>query len=275
MIDLQTHFLPGWGDGPPDEETALEMLRLAAETGTREIVAAPRTDLSVPFDAEAADAMVAKLQLAVGHSIHLHRGAIVELNWRNLETALEDPGRYSINGRRYLLLKLGDDVLMRGTGKLLQRFTDLGVTPILTGIERKPTLRRDRRRLRGWISNGVRVQLSAAALLGDYGERAQRAAARLIDSGLAHFICSDGRNLSSRPPRLSDAYDYVVYRWGESRAERLFIDNPWPVLWGLEPTQPVVKRRARTTVSIPALLGIEKLFQPKKKKKRRRRRRSA
>ena len=39
MVDLHKHILPGLDDGAADETTALEMCRMAARNGTREMVA--------------------------------------------------------------------------------------------------------------------------------------------------------------------------------------------------------------------------------------------
>ena len=41
MIDVHSHILPGLDDGSPDLEESVAMVRLAAETGTTDIVATP------------------------------------------------------------------------------------------------------------------------------------------------------------------------------------------------------------------------------------------
>ena len=44
MIDIHCHLLPGVDDGPPDEATAIAMCRLAAESGTTDLVATPHAN---------------------------------------------------------------------------------------------------------------------------------------------------------------------------------------------------------------------------------------
>ena len=41
MIDIHSHILPGWDDGAQTLEESLRMLKLAAGSGTTDIVATP------------------------------------------------------------------------------------------------------------------------------------------------------------------------------------------------------------------------------------------
>jgi protein-tyrosine phosphatase len=118
-------------------------------------------------------------------------------------------------------------------------------------------------RLRHWADRGALVQVTAGSLTGLYGERAQLASIQIIDANLAHFVASCGRSTGGRAPVLDQAYDIVVYRWGEKMAERLFIDNPWAALWGEDVER--VAPRVRRTSKFLRMLGL---------RGRRRRRRS-
>jgi len=231
LVDLHTHILPGLDDGAPDETTALEMCRMAARNGTRELVATPKTTLAYPFEPGEIDERIRALQDQLGDKIFLHRGADLRLSWSNLAAAFEDPGRYTINGGRYLLMEIGEDVLTRGATKVIERFQALGVTPILAQPERDRVLMRDLSRLRRWTKRGCLAQISAGSLTGVFGEETQLAAIRLLNGRLAHIVASDAHNTRSRSTNLTPAYDYVTYRWGSHRAKRLFVDNPWSVLW--------------------------------------------
>jgi protein-tyrosine phosphatase len=104
--------------------------------------------------------------------------------------------------------------------------------PIVVRPERNASLRRDMSRLRHWVDHGSLIQVTAGSLTGLHGERAQLASIQIIDANLAHFVASCGRSAGGRAPILDEAYDMVVYRWGERTARRLFIDNPWAALWG-------------------------------------------
>ena len=70
MYDLHAHILPGVDDGSRTPEETLEMSRVAAETGTRIILATPhRKDVTEDW--------------SVGHL----RRLIADMNAQNAETA--------------------------------------------------------------------------------------------------------------------------------------------------------------------------------------------
>lgn len=233
MVDLQAHVLPGADRGAADEVSALAMCRYAAERGVRELVAAPKTDLSEPWDLAAADAALASMQRQLGDSIHLHRGCEVKLTDLNEKRVLAEPGRYSLNGRRYLLLDVGGEQLQRGgLTQYFGKLRDRDVCPVIATPERNSRLRSNAGRLAHWVHRGVFIQICGGSLTGLFGEKAQASAIALIDANLAHFVASDAHDLRHRAPDLVEAWDYIVYRWGEERARELLIDNPWAALWG-------------------------------------------
>jgi protein-tyrosine phosphatase len=41
-----------------------------------------------------------------------------------------------------------------------------------------------------------------------------------------HFVSSDAHNIRSRPLRLRDAYSAVAGKFGEEKAQALFVENP-------------------------------------------------
>ena len=52
MVDIHSHVLPGLDDGARTIEESLEMLRLAAASGTTDIVATPHANSEFAFDDE-------------------------------------------------------------------------------------------------------------------------------------------------------------------------------------------------------------------------------
>ena len=167
-----------------------------------------------------------------GQEIHLHRGSQMLLEWESFDGACHDLSRFSINGRRYLLVEPTRRSLVRGVGRLFDRMIRAGYTPIVAQVEQSRAMRRDRHRVKNWVKRGACLSVAAGSLFGASGEQVENLAMALLDEDLVHFIVSDGRSLWRRPPVLDDAYALVSYRWGERRAQRLFIDNPWAALWG-------------------------------------------
>jgi protein-tyrosine phosphatase len=262
VVDIHSHILAGLDDGAADFETSLAMCRMAARTGVREIVATPHSNLRYAYDPAQVRAKIAELQSELGETIFIHRGCDLHLSWDNISAAVEDPQRFSINKSQYLLVEFADDLLLTGASDVLDNLGEAGLTPIVTHPERNPYLRRSMQRLQHWVDRGCLLQVTSGSLLGDFGERAQAAAFRMMELDMVHFVASDSHDLRDRRPNLDQAYDAVVYRWGQERAERLFIDHPWAALWGEKIEPPSPKRPRRSIVS--------RLLRPKRKRARRR-----
>ncbi len=67
----------------------------------------------------------------------------------------------------------------------------------------------------------------------------------MMDARLVHFVASDAHDVKRRPPELARPYEFVLDRWGDGEADRVFIDHPWAALWGdaIEPPTPNPKRQ--------------------------------
>jgi protein-tyrosine phosphatase len=67
----------------------------------------------------------------------------------------------------------------------------------------------------------------------------------LSGSGLAHFVASDGHDVTRRPPVLRPAFDHVAAEFGQAVAQLLFVDNPAAALTGgpIQQTRPVRRKR--------------------------------
>src|SRR4051812_12874768 len=106
MIDIHSHVLWGVDDGASSLEESLDMLRMAADCGTTDIVATPHANSKYPFDAELLN--LRYVELAERHTglPRVHRGCDFHLSAGNIEDALVNPAKYTINGGRYLMVEL-------------------------------------------------------------------------------------------------------------------------------------------------------------------------
>ncbi len=247
MIDIHCHVLPGVDDGAPDEATALAMCRLAAESGTTDLVATPHANTQFAFSPEVNEQKRARLQAALGESLRLYAGCDFHLTYDNMEAALANRARFTINGGPYLLVEFSEQVIARSTSEIFSRLRGAGLTPIITHPERNVQLQQHRSRLAAWVGRGCLIQVTGQSLLGRFGEQARKSAIALINAGLVHVIASDGHDLKNRPPVLSDSFQFVSYRWGERAARRLFVEHPRAVLDGavIAVSDPGARRRKK------------------------------
>jgi protein-tyrosine phosphatase len=232
MIDIHSHILPGLDDGAPSLTAAVEMVRIAWAAGTTDLVATPHANFEYAYDPALVRERLAQLQAAAGPQVTLHGGCDFHLAPANIEDALANPGKYTVNGRRYLLVEFPEVLIARTTTLDFTRLVEAGVTPIITHPERNFLLHKRVADLERWVGLGCLVQVTAQSLLGRFGREARDFARMLAGRGLVHFVASDAHDACDRTPRLDQAYRDVAARFGAARAERLFVTNPRAVLTG-------------------------------------------
>jgi protein-tyrosine phosphatase len=245
MIDIHSHVLWGVDDGVRTLEESVAILRDAAAAGTTAIVATPHANDEFKFDPDLIGSRIAELRGRPERLPRIYSGCDFHLSASNIEDALRNPAKYTINGKRYLLVEFPDMFISPATEQILALLAGRGMTPVITHPERNPALRRDIARLRGWAERGYLLQVTALSLLDRFGNSARESAWELVESGAAHVVASDAHHPEDRHARLDDAYRAVAARAGEERAEMLCVVNPGAVVEGYEvmPSSPLERPR--------------------------------
>lgn len=232
MIDVHHHLLYGLDDGSPDIATSLAMADLAIEDGISHIVCTPHANSEYEFCPEENAARLMSLQQSIGDRLTLGLGCDFHLSYDNIEDALAHPAKYSINGKRYLLVEFPDFGIPKNISSTFYEMAVAGMAPILTHPERNLTLMQKPEMLAEWIRMGCLVQVTAGSLLGNFGKGPQRVARQLLDMNWVHVIATDAHNTTSRPPVMSEAYDFLFDECGEEAAERMCVRNPRAIFYG-------------------------------------------
>ena len=230
FTDIHSHILYGMDDGAKTWEESLAMLQLAAAAGTTDIVATPHVNRQFEFDAELIDERIA--QLSARSPVRIHRGCDFHLEAENIEDAITNPEKYTINGRGYLLAEFPDLSIFTSTDEILSDLISAGMLPIITHPERNSHLQQRLDDIARWVELGCLVQVTAGSVTGRFGKRARTCVDQLMDRGLVHFVASDAHDLQHRPPTLRQAHAVMTRKWGAERADPLFVDNPSAVLTG-------------------------------------------
>lgn len=219
-------------DGAPTEDVSLEMLRMAAESGTTDIVATPHSNGEFEYKPDLIAERIRQLTDKTGGTPRIHRGCDFHLSFDNIVGALKTPQRYSINGNRYLLVECSDLHISGAMDRILEQLLNVSLIPIVTHPERNPILRKDTARLEGWLEQGCLVQVTALSLMGGFGKNAASSAHQLMSDGMVHVIASDAHDPVHRHPKLDEAFAAVSADYGADIAELLFIDNPGAIIRG-------------------------------------------
>ena len=232
MIDIHSHILYGLDDGAQSLDESVAMMKVAAQGGTTDIVASPHSNLQFDYDPVKINERIREVTKAGGAVPRIHKGCDFHLTFDNIQRAIAEPGRYTINGKGYLLVEFPDMLIFKNSNEIFEMLLGAGMIPIITHPERNRLLQHRITEVEGWVRGGVLVQVTALSFLGRFGGQAKDFAEMLMRRRLVHFIASDAHDPEDRSPDLSRAFEYVTRKYGPNVAERLFIANPGCALAG-------------------------------------------
>jgi protein-tyrosine phosphatase len=233
MIDIHSHILYGVDDGARTIEDSIDMLRMAADHDTTDIVATPHANSSFPFDPPLIASRCVELSQLHAGLPRIHRGCDFHLSAANIQLALEDPSRYTVNGGSYLMVELPELFNSNPIEEVFRQFTAKGVICVITHPERNPVLQKSPEILPRWVRNGCLSQLTAMSLTGEFGSTARAVAWQFLRDGHAHFVASDAHDIQHRTPRLNAARALIDREIGPDLSTLLFVEHPRAVIENL------------------------------------------
>lgn len=230
MIDLHAHILPGLDDGPADVGAAVELARAACAEGITTIVATPHVDRrwNVPTDAIARAAEVLRAELAeAGVQLDVLHGAEIALD-RLASLSDAELASIALGDSRTLLVECPLRATDPAVAAPIFRLLAAGWGVVLAHPERSIVFREHPWLVADLVAAGAHVQVTAAAIAGDFGPEPERAALELLARGLANVVATDAHDLHRRMPtnaRALDAHPDLEPRW-----QALTRDTPAAIL---------------------------------------------
>jgi protein-tyrosine phosphatase len=232
MIDIHSHILPGVDDGARTLDEALDMLRMAVDSGVTVQVLTPhihfgrfenqKADLQQRFAVfqEQVDNANIKIGLQLGSEVRIS-SEIMQLVARD---AIPTLGVY--NGKKTFLLEFPRIEVPVGYENLVKWLINKNYLPIIVHPERNQTFVRRPQKLQVLTDMGCPLQITASSLTGQFGDEAKQNAEQLLQQGAVSAIASDCHNLKGRKPNLNQGLAAAKLLVAEEQANRTVFDIP-------------------------------------------------
>ncbi|HGQ7524764.1 TPA: capsular polysaccharide biosynthesis protein Cps4B [Streptococcus pneumoniae] len=238
MIDVHSHIVFDVDDGPKSREESKALLAESYRQGVRTIVSTshrrkgmfetPEEKIAENFlqVREIAKEVASDLVIAYGAEIYYTPDVLDKLEKKRIPT---------LNDSRYALIEFSMNTPYRDIHSALSKILMLGITPVIAHIERYDALENNEKRVRELIDMGCYTQVNSSYVLKSklFGERykfMKKRSQYFLEQDLVHVIASDMHNLDGRPPHMAEAYDLVTQKYGEAKAQELFVDNPRKII---------------------------------------------
>lgn len=235
MFDIHSHILYGVDDGAGNLSDSVEMAQLAAESGTKGLIATPHCNIPGVFDNYWTAELLEKLSVLRQElkkrniPIEIYSGQEVFLS-KKFETHLKNGEFITLNNSRYMLVELDFRTDEASMMSRLQRLSEYGYVPVVAHPERYGLVIENPDIITAIKSSGCLVQINRSSVLGDFGPYIKRTAQTILRNGLADFVASDAHSQYSRTPNLSDVHEYISENISYDYAETLLQINPEKVL---------------------------------------------
>lgn len=242
MIDLHCHYLPGIDDGAQSWAESLDLARASVADGITHAAMTPHIH---PGRYEnifsSVVAATNSFQLALDHAsipLRVYPAGEVRLtaDIMDLLERGELPFLGVMDGYRIMLLEFSYDQIPVGAEKLAHWLLARNIRPLIAHPERNKAIMHNVEKVAPFVEMGCLLQLTAASLIGEFGQAAQDSASLMLDRGWVAVIATDAHNLLHRSPRMTAAKNWLADRGGREWADDLTCLMPSNIL-GINPAE--------------------------------------
>lgn len=233
VTDIHCHIIPAVDDGAQSMKEAQEMIRLAYESGTKNIIATPHYGTGrVRVPSKTIVSNYRKL-LAWTEENYPEMGLYLgrELSYRqDMGERLKSGAAWTLADSHYALVEFRPEDRFSRIRDGLQCVQMAGYWPILAHAERCECLVQNMEYIEELVNMGVYIQVNASSVLGGNGRQCKNCTKKLLKQEWIHFVASDGHDTKKRPPVVRKAIAYIAKHYGKRYAAKIAIMNPRKIL---------------------------------------------
>lgn len=260
MIDLHSHFLYGVDDGARNSDVALQMLLQANSVGISKLLATPHVnELTSPEVVhQIKETFHSIFQLIRKGRIPIEIKLAGEVNLLSTSLDLQEHAWVLIgNEHKYILVETPFQSLPERYSEILFDLRLKKITPILAHPERNIKFQNEPTPLIDLINQGCLVQVDAGSITGQFGEKCQRFAERLLHARAVHVVGSDAHEPRGRNYHvLEDACKEVETLVDNSYARLLFEQNPAKIWDGKKIEETAINETAMHATGWKKLMDV-------------------
>lgn len=221
MIDIHNHLMFNVDDGSKDQIMSEKLLLEYQKQGIKTIFLTPHVNSSVTKASreEQKRIFIKMKEMAKKFNLKLYLGAEIYISFRIPEINFKD---HVMGKSNYLLLEFSTyhkTLINDHVYNLMQR----GFKVILAHVERYDYLSEDD--LNELKRSGALFQVNCSSILKIGNKSYSKKAWRLLKRDLIDFVATDTHNITSRPPRLKEAFDLLAKKIGINKATDLVMNN--------------------------------------------------
>lgn len=231
MIDIHSHIIPGMDDGADSIYDTVEMVRMAAKSGTTAMIATPHCNIPGMFDNYFGEEYIEKFKKVLaavkseGIPVEIYPG-MEAFGTEDLPQLIVSGKIMPLNQTRYILVEFPFDSEPEYVHYLLREISNVGAIPVVAHAERYDCVQDNPHIAYIWQKKGYAVQVNKGSFEGKFGNHARTAAYRMLSHNLVNVVASDAHSYVKRTPYMKDIYKELSEERTSEYMDLLFRDNP-------------------------------------------------
>ncbi len=233
IVDIHSHLIPGIDDGAKSLEESLALFHQFQQQGVKRMVLTPHIHLG-RYDNSKDDILACSAALQhelLSRNIFIEIAVAAEIRLDvevlHLLSKKQIPFIGHVEGYDLVLLELPHSRVPHGTKNFVKMLKAKKIRCIIAHPERNRDIQGRISLIHELIDLGCYTQITGGSILGDFGEKAQNTAHKLLAQNKVDIVASDAHSLKRRPVKSRESYEAVESQYGSDMAERLFYTNPY------------------------------------------------
>lgn len=229
IIDVHAHVLPGVDDGSRDMEESCGILEEAVRQGVTAVIATPH--YSRHRDNKGVVELTRQLEMEIQKThprFRIYPGQETYYH-EELPERIQNGFGYTMAGSRYVLVEFDPGVPYQKLFRGLRKLAGAGYVPVLAHMERYGCLREEKN-LRDLLGCGCLLQMNYESLQGPWFREKVRWCRKQVLEGRIHLLGTDMHRMDFRPPRITEAFQWLDGHISAEGIERMTWTNPMRII---------------------------------------------